>query len=58
MNAPSPVSVYRSYVDGYAEDATGILALERVLGKKVEEWVDEWKAFTSGLTFGTSRQQQ
>jgi hypothetical protein len=46
---------YRTYVDGYAEDTTGIVALEKVLGKKVEGWVPEWKTFTMGLTFGNFR---
>jgi hypothetical protein len=46
---------YRAYVDGYAEDTTGIVALEKVLGKKVEDWTREWKTFTMDLTFGDIR---
>jgi PDZ domain-containing protein len=43
---------YRTYVGGYAEDPTGIVALETVLGMKVEDWIGDWRQFTLGLTFG------
>ena len=43
---------YRTYIDGYAEDATGIVAMEKVLGQNVENWFGEWKDFTLDLTFG------
>jgi tetratricopeptide (TPR) repeat protein len=43
---------YRTYNESYPEDATGIVALEKVLGRKVEDWVGEWKEFTARLTLG------
>jgi len=46
---------YDAYKAGFADDATGMRAMEKVLGKKIFEIEDDWAKWVAGLKLATNR---
>ncbi|MHC4608433.1 MAG: tetratricopeptide repeat protein [Planctomycetota bacterium] len=42
---------YRAYTHFWNEDRAGLVVLEEVLGRSIEEWVPEWEKFVLGLRY-------